>query len=193
MTDAPSPRLRRSLSPEARSLRLQRIFARLQDGASYADIAAEEGFSRERLRQIIRAATAPGRGYDGPDHERMQVARLTPALRLAAEASLVARPNPSRCCCRSSIGSTAIPIRSRISAPPSCSWKGDARHPRGAENRQERKPAATPPADPPRRVPKAHRRASMGLKTLKTARASYWLKSAFPWDRRHVRSGSAPF
>jgi hypothetical protein len=64
---------------------LQRIFARLQDGASYAEIATEEGFSRERLRQIIGAATAPGRGYDGPDHERMQMARLTPALRLAAD------------------------------------------------------------------------------------------------------------
>src|SRR6202050_5408739 len=86
MTDAPSPRPRRSaLSPAARSLRLQRIFARLQDGAGYADIAAEEGFSRERLRQIVRAATAPGRGYDQPDHKRMQTARLTPALRPAAD------------------------------------------------------------------------------------------------------------
>jgi hypothetical protein len=86
MTDSPSdfplPRTRRSaLSPAARALRLQRIFARLQDGAAYADIAAEEGFSRERPRQIIRAATAPGRGHDGPDHKRMQIARLTPALR----------------------------------------------------------------------------------------------------------------
>ena len=64
---------------------LQRIFARLQDGAGYGEIVAEEGFSRERLRQIVRAATAPGRGYDGPDHKRMQIARLTPALRLAAD------------------------------------------------------------------------------------------------------------
>src|SRR5271170_4947690 len=86
MTDTPSPRPSRSaLSPAARALRLQRIFARLQDGASYADIAAEESFSRERLRQIIRAATAPGRGWNGPDHKRMQIARLTPALRLAAD------------------------------------------------------------------------------------------------------------
>src|SRR6202167_5620404 len=86
MTDAPSPRPSRSaLSPAARALRLQRIFARLQDGAGYADIAAEEGFSRERLRTIIRAATAPGRGWDGPDHKRMQMARLTPALRLVAD------------------------------------------------------------------------------------------------------------
>jgi hypothetical protein len=37
------------------------------------------------MRQIIRAATAPGRGHDGPDHKRMQIARLTPALRLAAD------------------------------------------------------------------------------------------------------------
>jgi hypothetical protein len=49
--------------PAAHALRLQRIFARLQDGAGYADIAAEKGFSRERLRQIIRAATAPDRGW----------------------------------------------------------------------------------------------------------------------------------
>ncbi|MFZ0208863.1 MAG: hypothetical protein WAL59_22610 [Roseiarcus sp.] len=85
-SDSPSPRKRRSaLSPAARSLRLQRIFARLQDGAAYAEIAVEEDFSRERLRQIIRAATARGRGHDGPDHKRMQIARLTPALRLAAD------------------------------------------------------------------------------------------------------------
>src|ERR1700679_2235514 len=71
--------------PAARALRLQRIFARLPDGAGYADIAAEKGFSRERLRQIIRAATAPGRGWDGPDHKRMQMARPTPALRLVAD------------------------------------------------------------------------------------------------------------
>ena len=57
-------------------------------GAAWADIAAEEGFSRKRLRQIIRAATAPGRRHDGPDHKRVQIARLTPALRLAADGSL---------------------------------------------------------------------------------------------------------
>jgi len=63
-------------------MRLQRIFARMQEGESYADIAAQEGISRERLRQIVRAATA--RREDAPDHRRMQIARLMPALRLAA-------------------------------------------------------------------------------------------------------------
>src|SRR5271166_3470839 len=74
--------VRPALSPAARALRLQRIFARLQEGASYQDIAAEEGLSRERLRQIVRAATARGRVL--PDHKTMQFARLEPALRLAA-------------------------------------------------------------------------------------------------------------
>ncbi len=69
-------------SPAARALRLQRIFARLQEGASYKDIAAEEGLSRERLRQIARGAAARGRA--APDHKTMQFARLEPALPLAA-------------------------------------------------------------------------------------------------------------
>ena len=83
MTDLAEPRSARpALSPAARALRLQRIFARLQEGASTQDIAAEEGLSRERLRQIVRAAT--GRGKSPPDHKKMQFARLEPALRLAA-------------------------------------------------------------------------------------------------------------
>ena len=137
MTATPSPRPGRALSPASRSPDLQRIFARLQDGAGYADIAAEEGFSRERLRQIVRAATAGSR-LRRAGHKRMQIARLTPALRLAADG--VARGDAK-----------SIPLLlqiidrldrysnppSRISARPSCSWNGDASHPRGAENRRE--------------------------------------------------------
>ncbi|HZZ63546.1 MAG TPA: hypothetical protein VFE63_20660 [Roseiarcus sp.] len=83
MTDPAEPRSARpSLSPAARALRVQRIFARLQEGASYAAIATEEGLSRERLRQIVKAATS--RRGSPPDHKKMQFARLEPALRLAA-------------------------------------------------------------------------------------------------------------
>jgi len=83
MTASPKPSsVRKTLSPVARALRLQRIFARMQEGASYKDIAAEEGLSRERLRQIVHAATT--RRSKLPDHKRMQFARLEPALRLAA-------------------------------------------------------------------------------------------------------------
>ena len=71
-----------ALSPAQRAMRLQRIFARMQEGLSYKDIAAEEGLSRERLRQIVRAATT--RKDEAPDHRRMQIARLMPALRLLA-------------------------------------------------------------------------------------------------------------
>ena len=89
--------IRPALSPAARALRLQRIFARLQEGASYKDIAAEEGLSRERLRQIVRAATA--RGAAKPDHKQMQFARLEPALRLAARSvaeNMPPMPMPTR-------------------------------------------------------------------------------------------------
>jgi transcriptional regulator with XRE-family HTH domain len=82
MTHLAKRSARPTLSPAARALRLQRIFARLQEGMSYKDIAAEEGLSRERLRQIIRASTA--RSGSAPDHKAMQFARLEPALRLAA-------------------------------------------------------------------------------------------------------------
>lgn len=75
-------------------MRLQRIFARLQEGASYKDSAAEAGLSRERLRQIVRAATA--RRGDPPHHKKMQFARLEPALRLAAR-GVAATLRPFRC------------------------------------------------------------------------------------------------
>jgi hypothetical protein len=59
---------RRTLSPAARAMRLQRIFGRLQEGAGYAEIAAEERISRERLGRIIRRARSRGRDGDQPDH-----------------------------------------------------------------------------------------------------------------------------
>ena len=95
----PSASFRRSLSPAGRAMRLQRIFARLQEGAAYAEIAAEETISRERLRQIIRRATLRRSLDDEPGHRQMQIARLSPALRLAAAgvANGDAKSIPLRC------------------------------------------------------------------------------------------------
>ena len=90
------PIVRPALSPAARALRLQRIFARLQEGASYKDIAVYESLSRERLRQIVRAATT--RRNDQPDHKRMQFARLEPALRLAARGVAIRAHSTTRLC-----------------------------------------------------------------------------------------------
>ena len=69
---------------------MQGIFARLQDGAGYPDVAAKEGFCESGCGRSS-ASGRRGRGYDGPDHKRMQMAPLTPALRLAADG--VARGN----------------------------------------------------------------------------------------------------
>lgn len=92
MTDLAEPRTTRpALSPAARALRLQRIFARLQEGASYKGIAAHEGLSRERLRQIVGAATAR-RGHP-PDHKKMQFARLaTPGIVATQPVAAIERP-----------------------------------------------------------------------------------------------------
>ena len=171
MTDAPSPhRSRSALSPAARALRLQRIFARLQDGVSYADIAAEEGFSRERLRQIIRAATAPGRGWNGPDHKRMQIARLTPALRLAADgvAQGDAKSIPLLLQIIDRLDRYSDPLED-FSSPELFRERG---RPRSARRGKPagKKTGGDASADPPRSVPDAHRQACKGLKTLKTAR-----------------------
>jgi len=86
MTDLAEPRSAHpSLSPAPRALRLQRIFARLQEGASYAAIATEERLSRERLRQIAKAATM--RRRFPPNHKKMQFARLSPPCAWRPEAS----------------------------------------------------------------------------------------------------------
>ena len=76
MTDVAELRSTRpALSPAARALRLQRIFARLQEGAGYQDIAAEEGLSRERLRQIVRACDGARNGNARSPENAVRAAR----------------------------------------------------------------------------------------------------------------------
>jgi hypothetical protein len=70
----------------SRDLRRLRILASLQAGLSYAAIGRAEGLSRERVRQIVaKALDEEGTGTK-LDHARVQIARLEPALRLAAGA-----------------------------------------------------------------------------------------------------------
>ena len=77
-----SPRAR----PAARDreLRRVRILALVQAGWSYAAIAREEGLSRERVRQIVALALEAGEAETKLVHAQVQIARLEPALRLAA-------------------------------------------------------------------------------------------------------------
>ena len=67
-----------------RELRRVRILALVQAGWSYAAIGREEGLSRERVRQIVAQALEAGEGETKLVHAQVQIARLEPALRLAA-------------------------------------------------------------------------------------------------------------
>jgi len=75
----------KSRKPEAFADRRRRIFALLQEGWSYEAIAEVEDPSRERIRQIIKETLEDREREPSGDHQRLQSARLDPALRLAAE------------------------------------------------------------------------------------------------------------
>jgi hypothetical protein len=70
----------------ARDLRRLRILASVQAGLSFAQIGRAEGLSRERVRQIVAKALDEAGSETKLDHARVQIARLEPALRLAANA-----------------------------------------------------------------------------------------------------------
>ena len=78
--------VRRPLSALGKMRRRKRIFARLKEGASYEEIAAEEGVSRERIRQIVSEVLQKRSVDSGADHAKLQLDRLLPAMQLAAEA-----------------------------------------------------------------------------------------------------------
>jgi DNA-binding CsgD family transcriptional regulator len=77
--------LRRHLGALGKMQRRKRIFARLKEGASYEEIAAEEGVSRERVRQIVSEVLQKRSVDSGADHAKLQLDRLLPAMQLAAE------------------------------------------------------------------------------------------------------------
>jgi predicted transcriptional regulator len=80
---APAPK--RRLTARGRVLRRGRIFARLREGWAYDEIAEDEGVTAERIRQIVREALEKRLLDQETDHAKLQLARLQPALRIAAE------------------------------------------------------------------------------------------------------------
>ena len=78
--------MRRQLGALGKMARRKRIFARLREGASYEEIAAEEAVSRERIRQIVSEVLQKRAVDSGADHAKLQLDRLAPLMQLAAEA-----------------------------------------------------------------------------------------------------------
>ena len=77
---------RRRLGALGKIERRKRIFARLREGASYDEIAAEEGVGRERVRQIVTEVLQKRSIDSGADHAKLQLDRLAPLMQLATEA-----------------------------------------------------------------------------------------------------------
>ena len=78
--------LRRQLGALGKVQRRKRIFARLREGASYEEIAGDEGVSPERIRQIVSEVLQKRSVDSGADHAKLQLHRLLPAMQLGAEA-----------------------------------------------------------------------------------------------------------
>jgi hypothetical protein len=82
MPPSPAPIVRRTA--REREQRRIRILAMVQSGFSYEAIARDESLSRERVRQIVAQSLDERQRGTRLDLARVQVARLEPALRLAA-------------------------------------------------------------------------------------------------------------
>ena len=86
MDNDTAPRAARPrLNPYTKALRRERIFSWLQLGASYADLAREEGLSEQRVRKIVADALKRQEVDDLPDHALLQLVRLEGAHALTAE------------------------------------------------------------------------------------------------------------
>jgi hypothetical protein len=85
MVDEAAPTRRRP-NAHGKMLRRRRIFARLREGLAYDEIAAEEGVTATRIRQIISEVLQKRAVDSGADHAKLQLDRLAPAVQLGAEA-----------------------------------------------------------------------------------------------------------
>ena len=86
MVEQKAPARRRRLGAHGMIFRRRRVFARLREGFTYDEIAAEEGVSNSRIRQIVSEELQKRAVDSGADHAKLQLDRLAPAVQLAAEA-----------------------------------------------------------------------------------------------------------
>jgi hypothetical protein len=86
MVEGKAPVRRRRLGAHGMMFRRRRIFAQLREGFTYDEIAAEEGVSVSRIRQIVSKELEQRAVDSGAEHAKLQLDRLAPAIQLAAEA-----------------------------------------------------------------------------------------------------------
>ena len=86
MVEQQAPVRRRRLGAHGMMFRRRRIFAQLREGFTYDEIAAEEGVSPSRIRQIVSKELEQRAVDSGAEHAKLQLDRLAPAIQLAAEA-----------------------------------------------------------------------------------------------------------
>jgi hypothetical protein len=113
MTGDKAPVRRRRLGAHGMMFRRRRIFAQLREGFTYEEIAAEEGVSASRIRQIVSQELQQRAVDSGAEHAKLQLDRwlqrsssrlraLPPAIfprsRLVSRrstGSTVTRPSPA--------------------------------------------------------------------------------------------------
>jgi uncharacterized protein YdbL (DUF1318 family) len=85
MAEHKAPVRRRRMGAHGMMFRRRRIFAQLREGFTYDEIAAEEGVSTSRIRQIVSQELQQRAVDSGAEHAKLQLDRLAPAIQLAAE------------------------------------------------------------------------------------------------------------
>ena len=86
MADDKAPVRRRRMGAHGMMFRRRRIFVKLREGFTYEEIAAEEGVSPSRIRQIVSEELKQRAVDSGTEHAKLQLERLAPALQLGAAA-----------------------------------------------------------------------------------------------------------
>ncbi|HEY5203740.1 MAG TPA: hypothetical protein VIJ63_03950 [Roseiarcus sp.] len=86
MAEHRAPARRRRLGGPGMTFRRRRIFASLREGFTYGEIAAEEGVSVSRIRQIVSEVLEKRAVDSGAEHAKLQLDRLAPAVQLGAQA-----------------------------------------------------------------------------------------------------------
>jgi hypothetical protein len=84
MAEDKAPMRRRRLGAHGLMFRRRRIFAQLREGYTYDEIAAEEGVSPSRIRQIVSQELEQRAVDSGAEHAKLQLDRLAPAIQLGA-------------------------------------------------------------------------------------------------------------